>query len=36
MKTELLRFSGAVERGPAIDAWGHWLSDMAGDGAEKS
>jgi hypothetical protein len=21
MRTELLRFNGAVERGPAIDAW---------------
>jgi len=26
MKTELLRFNGAVERDPAIDAWMNGLS----------
>lgn len=46
MKSELLRFDGAVERDPAIDAWiaghagelgdiaGHWFDVMRGCGDE--
>jgi hypothetical protein len=33
MRTELLRFNGAVERDPAIDAWmDAWMKEQAGAG----